>query len=364
MKTKATLMFLALVFLLAGAAETAFGKDAVGATVSKATGSPVIVNNGNANANGTFAIGTIQLFYTVNAYQFTAGTFATFDVDWTDIGGYSSGPATNYSSGVTLYLDQIGGTDVILSPNPASFPVTYAGQTGVSTVTISINGNVPSDPALNCDGCELVGNLRLGTAPSGAHLDTVTNIQVHIKLVHPTNCLKVYNFLTDQDFTMGILSSTTVKVKNGVVKSSNPGQYSDNVLIANTCASDQYFDLGIVLDPSFQTNPHDNPGQAVFTYSSSGIVDPTIFNITSFGTGSPQGQNLCLQDVKVTGGTTFLATVHSEVIKGLAATSLPSDGDLDFSASLYQNVNSGCTGAMDSLATPDPAYFSLPFTIN
>ena len=49
--------------------------------------------------------------------------------------------------------------------------------------------------------------------------------------------------------------------------------------------------------------------------------------------------------------------------KGIPQTSLPVDGSFDFAASLYQNANAGCSGPLNSLASPNPATFTLPFTI-
>jgi hypothetical protein len=53
--------------------------------------------------------------------------------------------------------------------------------------------------------------------------------------------------------------------------------------------------------------------------------------------------------------------VHSDV-KGVAASTLPADGSFDFNATLYETVNSGCSGTLDTLADPNPATFTLPFT--
>jgi hypothetical protein len=366
MKTKKILFAGAL---LVAMASTAWAKDAVKASVSNWTGSPIVQVNGDPYARGTYAVGTIHLYYTVVGNTFTAGNFGSFDVDWAIGANLTKGGATDYSAGVTMNLQQIGGTNTVLTPDPASFFITSNGQVGKSHVSVAIGSGVPSDPELNCDGCELVGHLQLSTTPQGAKLDTVTDILVKIKLVHPTACLKVYNFVTDQDYQLGILSTTSLNVPTrganaGKVVSSQPGQYSDNVLIANICSSAQSFDLKVGLDANFETNPSSNPGQAVFTYSTSGEVDPGSFSISGFGSGTSQGQQLCLQNVTVAAGTTFLTTVHSQVKKGVLASSLPADGSFDFAAALYQNVNSGCTGALNTMASPNPASFTLPFTTN
>ena len=356
--TRGFVAFAAIAVVSGLAAGNAWAKDSMAVSVTNATGAPVVVNNGQA-------VGTIQLFYTVNASAFTMGEFAAFDVKWvTSAGG---GKATDYSEAVTFSLlqDQQGGF-VDLVPNPSAFTLTATGQGDTSRVTVYIAPDKAGNLPPSVDGTELVGNLKLD---AGSKVGTVTNIQVHIRLVHPTGpCLKVYNFVTDQDFNLGILNSASVNIgkngaKAGKVVSSQPGQFSDNVLIANTCATDHSFDLKIGLDSSFDTNPKGNPGNAVFSYTAAGEFDTTSFNaMMTNGTGN--GQNVCLQNVTVPAGTSFLATVHSEVRKDMSQTLLPADGSFDFAATLHDNVNTSCTGVLYSEASPNPATFTLPFTKN
>jgi hypothetical protein len=351
--TSRLVAFVAIAVVSALTAGNAWAKDSMTVEVTNASGDPVIVNNGEA-------VGTIQLFYTVNANAFTVGEFATFDVNWvTSVG---SGKATEYGAGLpfTLKQDQQGG-NVDLAPAPHTFMLTATGQSDKSTVTVYITpdkaGFLPAE-----DGSDLVGNLKLDAGPD---VRTETKIQVHIRLVHPTDCVKVYNFVTDQDFSMGLLSTTSLTVpKNGKnagkITSSQPGQFSDNVLIVNTCATAQSFDLGIGLDSSFSINPNGNP---VKTYTATAAFDIENFEDMMTNGGAPNGQNLCLQKVTVLGNASFLATVHSAVKDSWPQTWLPTDGSFDFSANVYQNVNSNCTGPFHSLASPSPATFTLPFTI-
>jgi hypothetical protein len=351
-RTKTLIATIVLAFVCAWPSANAWAKDSMAVSVSNATDSPVIVNNGQA-------VGTIQVFYTVNASAFSIGEFASFDVNWDTSAG--SGAATNYGAGVTFTLsqDQQGGY-VDLLPSPNTFALTATGQNGVSRITVYISpdnaGNLPSA----ADGTDLVGNLKLD---AGSKVGTVTNIQVHIRLVHPTDCLKVYDFVTDQDFNLGILNSTSLTIaKNGPnagkVMSSQPGQFSDNVLVVNTCGSDQSFDLRIGLDSSFTTNG----ANAVKTYTAAGEFDSTDFNTIMSGYGDPKGTSLCLQNVTVAAGMSFLATAHSKIKDNWLQTSLPADASFDFAASLYQQVNAGCSGSLHSLASPNPAAFTLPFT--
>jgi len=351
--TKTAIATIVLAFVCAWSTGTAWAKDSMTVSVANASGSPVVVNNGQA-------VGTIQLFYTVNASAFTMGEFATFDVNWVTSAG--PGKATDYSSGVTFTLtqDQKGGF-VDLSPSPNTFTLSTTGQSDVSKVTIYISPDKAGNLPPTVDGTDLVGNLKLD---AGSQVGTVTNIQVHIRLVHPTDCLKVYNFVTDQDFNLGILDTTSLKVptngaKAGKVTSSQPGQFSDNVLVVNTCGSEQSFDLRIGLDSSFSTNG----GNAVKSYTAAGEFDSSNFNTILSGTGTPNGQSLCLQNVIVAPGMSFLATAHSKVQDNWPQTSLPADGSFDFAARLYQQVNAGCSGSLHSLASPNPATFTLPFTI-
>ena len=352
--TRKLLAIIMLAILCAWPTGTAWAKDSMTVSVTNATGSPVIVNNGLAN-------GTIQLFYTVNANAFTLGEFASFDLDWVTVLNANPKNATDYGSGIqfTLGQDQNGGY-VDLVPAKSTFDLFAAGQTGTSRITVFITADKAGDLPPTVDGTDLVGNLKL---EAGSKVGTVTSIQVHIRLVHPTNCLKVYNFVTDMEFNELLTTSLNVPVNGrnaGKVVSSQPGQVSDNVLIANTCATDQSFDLGIGLDSSFSVSSNGNPVKA---YAAGGEFDSSDFNALLATDPTYKGQSLCLQNVTVPAGSSFLATVHAGVKTQWPQGSLPADGTFDFAASLYQNVNSGCTAPLYSLATPNPATFTLPFTI-
>jgi len=354
MQISAKTFLVGVAVVLAIANGTASAKDSLVVTVNNASGTPLIVNNGQVP-------GVIQVFYTVNAPVFPAGLFATFDVEWVLNQG---SPATNYGSGLPFELkqDQQGGY-IDLASNPGSFVLTSAGQSNKSTVTVYItpdkDGNLPP----SADGTDLVGILKLD---AGSKVGSATSIQVHVRLVHPTACLKVYNFITDQDFTIGILSTTNLTVpKNGAragqVTSSQPGQFSDNVLIANLCGIDQSFDLGMALDASFTVSG--NAANAVAAYTASGEFDTSNFN-TIMSEPATKYPGLCLQNMIVPADSSLLVTVHSKIKDFWPQTSGPSDKSFDFSAALYETVNAGCTGALDTLAAPNAATATLPFTIN
>ena len=93
-------------------------KDSLTATVSNATGSPIIVHNGEAS-------GTIQLFYTVTAYQFATGLFADVQIEQR-------------------------GADLVVSviENPIINRVVFEGNDNVALDDLLIGNLAPSRPIL------------------------------------------------------------------------------------------------------------------------------------------------------------------------------------------------------------------------
>jgi hypothetical protein len=343
---------------------TALAKDAVQAGVTIPAGEPipVITENGSGYTPGTYATGTIQLNYVYVGTTFPQGPFARFNLG---LNVYDTASVKNEPAyPVALDVEQIGGGNVSLVPGTSPVFVSGLGWTAVVPVDISIPDDIATSADWDDDGDQLVGILRLVT-PGGSQLDTVTNVLVKITLVHPSAaCLKAYNFITDAALT-NTTTSTEVNVnKQGKVTSTNPyGSLSDNVLVANTCAGAESFDLKIGLDSWFTTQPSNNPGNAVFTFSTAGEIDPTTFNIGSFGTGTAQGQKLCLGSVSVPAGATFLATVHVAINNNQLASGLPAGGTFNgFVASLF-GAATACSGALNPMANPNPVSAPLAFTI-
>ena len=354
---------LVLVGVICGAA-TASASDAIQAGVSIPADQPVpvLTENGTGYTPGTYAVGVIHLDYTYVGTTFPSGPFATFTLNL-GVSPTSNGRDTSYP--LTLKLTDLGSPNVTLSPATSPLQVWGAAWTASVPVTISIPSEVAANPLLNADGTVLVGNLKLD---AGNDAKTVTNIQVKITLVHPTACLKVYDFITDADLTNAITSTEVGVNKKGKVTSTNPyGSLSDNLLVVNTCGTPETLDAKIWLDPAFITQPNNNPGNAVFTFGTSGEIDPSTFSIASFGLGTPQGQQLCLTNVSVPAGSTFLATVHMSIINGMAAAVLPGGGAgpgtfSGFGAALYA-AGSVCSGDPVSIANPNPVSAPLAFTI-
>jgi hypothetical protein len=351
--------FLFLLPLTLALAVPALAGDAIKASVEPISPSPVVTVNGSGYTPGTYAIGTIQLFYTVVDTHFTPGTFATFTLKLEDTTNYKSGQNTSYP--VTLNLDQTGSKNLLLLPAQPSFRVTDATWSGSTVVTIAIPPDVP-----DADGTELVGNLQLETDPPGSHLDTVTTVQVHVRLVHPAGaCLRTYDFITDENLA-ALAAPLAVNVKNGEIKSTNPGQLSDNVFVVNACSEPESFDLRILLDAAFKTNPSSNPGNAVFTYVTVGTTAPLVSTVASFkaGTETKYGQALCLPAITLEPNQTLLATVHMALNKAVAPCALPTGpSQFSFSAEVRLPGTTCGADALSSLATSNPVEATLTYDL-
>jgi len=357
-------LVLALVVILTSA--PVWASDKVQAEVKETAPAAVVTPNG-------MAVGTTHVVYTVTAFELTPGSpVGSFKVDLSilDLPG---NPETSYGLTLKLSQKQEGAGNLILTPDDEAFSVldaTWDNGDG-TTVTVTIPDTPPSD-----DGATLTGTLQLEAEgplndrgrPTNPQLNTNTSIVVKVVLLHPTACLKAANFVTDNEFNAldTVLVNLKTDKKTGVttVNSTNPGQFSDNVLVVNSCGEDQQIDLKINLDSCFDTNPAGNPGQAVFTYLAAGVVDEASFDISAFGAKTAQGQSLCLSGLTVPAGQTLLATVHMGAVKDILASALPADTTFAFAANIFEAGSESCTsGILQSFSDINPATASVPFAI-
>jgi hypothetical protein len=328
---KASLRIFVLVLLAVLTTGAAWANDQIVSTVTYGSGPvPIIVNNGHPP-------GTIQLLYTVVATHYTCGQFATFNLAMVDQSGTGHGGV--YPATLSL-TDAGAGTGAQLSPAPASFSVSGVGWNDSSTVTVNIVDCSASD-----DGHVLIGNLQ-ESVPGSAHIDTVSTVQVHIKLIVPSPaCLKLYSFESDQD-TFDLLTSVTVVAPHVFVKATNPGAVSVDGLVVNTCTTPETFDEYINLGQYWATNPGSNAGNSTFTYTLAGEVDPTTYSLATWGAGTQQGETVCINNFTLQPGDSFLTRVHSQIIGGTPVTSLPSSPPgFPFAAGLYV-PNTSCAGSL------------------
>lgn len=347
---------------ICGAAASAWAKDAVVAAVSTPLSppNPIIIQNGTQYSQGTYAIGTIQLFYTVQAYQFTPGNFGYFTLDLSIQGGKNT-PATNYP--VTLSLKQTGSANLDLVPVTDSFNVVDVNWHDSTRININIPASVASDPSFQVDGSELVANLQMITQ-NRSNLDTVTTIQLHLRLVHPTDCLRAYSFITNNDNTAQVNPiQVSKKINNGQV-SSDPQNPHYIVVVTNTCSVVQCLDTRFGINSDFQLKG----AQAVKTFSSNSLIDTFSEASSFFGSdpvASPKGISMCLTapatnlcgsgGIPIIGGESFLMKADI-TIKSNASFPPPAQYTGFDAALLNGGSTSNCTvtGTLNSVADPNP----------
>lgn len=329
--------------LFCATSTTLFAEDAITTTVTAPappSTSVVIRNNGSSS-------GTIQLLYTFTGQHLPCGSsnaFATFSLALAGSTGTNTKTTPSYPQTLTFSTVQNGnGGPVQLSADPAGpFTINAMPWNTSSMVTVTLpDCNKIGTPT---DGQEVNGMLNIATGT--AHLATVSGVLVKVKLSIPssTACLQPYSFETENDGTP--LGSVTVTSNaKGIVKATQPGDISADGLVVNNCSTDQNFDMQVVLDPNWSTNPANNPGNAVFTYTFSGELDPSIFATA----GTSNAEAVCLVNVPLQSGQSFLEVVHSQIDSGIASSSLSSSGNFNFSTVLYP-AKTGCGGGSTNAA--------------
>lgn len=363
-------IFACLVFAaMFAVGNSAWAKDAVVAEVATpmAPSNPIMIQNGTQYSLGTYAIGTIQLFYTVPSYQFTAGNFGYFTLRLSIQAGKST-PTTNYP--VALTLKQTGSANLDLVPATDNFNVANASWHGSTRVDINIPASVADNPTFQVDGAELVANLQM-TVPNRSYLDTVTTIQVHLILAHPTACLKAYSFITNNDNTAEvdpILISKNDSRNNHDV-SSNPQNPHYIVVVTNTCSIAQCIDTRFALNSDFELKG----AEAVKTFSSNSLIDTSSDVSNFFGAdpkAHPEGVSMCVTapasalcgsgGIPVLGGDSFLLKADFRIKAD--ATFPPPAQYTGFESILLEGGSTGnCTvdGTMSSIADPNPTSAAL-----
>jgi hypothetical protein len=351
-KTPLTVLLLAMLFTLTTGA---WAGDALQTNVTAV--SQLSQNPPNVIGSGSTS-GVIQLLYTYIGYSFPCGQFATFNLGFQVVTGPPQSPT--YPSPLVL-ADSGKASFVQLAPAPSGLSVLNNSWSGSSSVTVNINncGGLP-----NTDGSEIDGTMLMINNQS--NLSAFSSVQVLIKLVfpNPAGCLKLYSFESNQG-TLDLLTSLTVVAdKKGLVKSTNPGEISADALVVNTCPTPQTFDLGENLGQFWRTNPYNNPGNAVFTFTTAGEVDPGDYNFADWGQGTKQGESLCIQNFTLQSQDSLLMRVHSKIINGSLVSDLPkSPSEFPFVTGLYTGGSSCGTPLSSGLVTPNPATSAVSYTV-
>ena len=322
---------------------------------------PIITENGNPYAQGSYAIGTLRLEYTVVGYTFPAGAFASFDLGLRTVS--KSGSSTVYPAALNLW--QSGSSNLALSASPDSFTIAGHPWQSSSTVSIAIPTEVALDPALNADGTTLVANLQL-SSNGGARLGTPTSIQVKIRLVHPTACVRLYTFLSDMELDtvvsdMTLAYSTSPGNQNKIVSASPSTHVRHNILLVNTCANDELVDLAISKDPRFTFGPNGAPAKAVFIYSTAGELAPGAIDLGSMTEEDALGKVLQVLDLELPAGETVLVTSHLRLDNDTYNALNIGAGPFVFGAATYEP--GGTFVLLHGQTTPNPASTSVTFSL-
>jgi hypothetical protein len=210
----------------------------------------------------------------------------------------------------------------------------------------------------------------------------VTTIQIHIMLVFPNACLKLYNVITDNGVTFvvdtyGIAAKSTPHL--GDIKNTSPQGPSDVVYVVNTCPESYPVDIGVNLQSDFTPAPA-SPGHSLAFFSSNTFDPNSESLIDAWGNdefGSPSSTaigaaSLCLVNKTVLANTTYLVTAGFDLLATITSVSqLPSyPGTLgtaftgtfsSFTSGVF-NANSSC-GVGSSLAQPNSITLPLNFSV-
>lgn len=344
----------ALVLALFGQGQ-AVAKDAIQATVDGNI--YVFEENGNPNANGTYAIGTLKVFMIVPATEWPA-TLDPVVLDMA-IKAIDKKPETKYT--VPIRLRQAGG-DLVLTPGPDTFNVDSAAWTDSSTIAVSVPQSILDDDSFDTDGTVLVANLQIEPTQPAKHLDTVTTIQIRAMLVHPavTTCLRTVMFLSDNgvntDVSSGGFKQKYKTTPSFSLQGTVPSQFLGDVLVVNTCDSPKEFDLEIVLDSAFAQK---SPGDSVFVTRTANAASDNDALIDTFAElkvdkgdftfNVSTDTDLCIGGLALPGKFSLWAKADIEYARDfadLAALELEEGATYDeFTATVRSVAATPCTGA-------------------
>jgi hypothetical protein len=329
-------------------------------TIPDSQPEPIITANGNPYAQGSYAVGTLRLEYEYVGFVFQPGFFASFDLGLDTV--HTSGSATVYPA--DLNLGQSGLPNVVLAPSPASFTVTPLPWSGSSTVSISVPASVANNPAFSVDGTVIVGNLQLSTN-AGSKLGTTTSVQVKIRLVHPTACLKQYTFFSDRNISAdvsalvlsyGTHGPNTDKIMNMSTVSANAS--AQIVLLVNTCESDRTVDLRVAPDARFVFGP--GGGNTTFVYSGAGALSPGAINVGTLASVDSLSHTLDVTNLTVAAGHSVLIKVHLVLDGSLTR---PTIGATPFHFASTAFLPGGTFTTMDTEVDPNPATRDVAFSL-
>lgn len=295
--------------------------------------------------------GNVTINYVVNGFAFPSGELGRFTLHMRT----NDNPNTNHEP---TYPVAVG-----LSLNGLNLPLTMSPLTNISLTGLGNESTKEIVVNIDCSGGCPTGDgdfIDRQLQFSGTNLNTGVKVHVIVTLVHPPvgECLAAANFVTDQGWTERVSSTEVITIANGrnagTVRATTPyGQLSQDVVVSSACAETRYFDLKIELDNTWETNPNNNPGNAVFTYYSDEDIDLATYVPEVSAEKTPQGQQLCLANLYLDPGESLIATVHMQIQRGIAEGLLPpADPGFVFKAYIRE-PDATCGNGSDILSLDD-----------
>ncbi|MGK2944408.1 MAG: hypothetical protein ACSLFC_06680, partial [Desulfuromonadales bacterium] len=240
-------------------------------------------------------------------------------------------------------------------------------------VSVSVPGTVANDPDFQADGTELVANLQLSTPPK-THLDTVTTVKVHMTLVHPTEtaaCIVPLHLVANQNFDTDLsdVGAFLSYQTNTTTLSSTPNDFQHLIALVNTCEDDIPLDLATAINDNFELHQA-NAVRTTAVAQEFVDLDALLGYGLNWDTLSNAGTNLCLEDIVVPGGETFIiaerarikasgyfpGTYASSIGRGLGAWSYNG-----FTFAAHEENAGGCgTGELSLDVEPNEGEVSIP----
>jgi len=336
--------------------------ETVKAAVSIPAGQPepLVTYNGNAVPPGAYSVGTLRLEYDYVGFNFPEGTFAEFDLNLALAAG--NGGPTNYNAPLTL--GQSGSPNMVLTPTPAAFTVTGPSWTDTAIIQVAIPHAVAINPLLNVDGTVLVGNMQLAS-PGRSGLGTATSVQVKIRLVYPTSCLRQYTFLSDRDISADVGSVVMSYGTRGgnVDKIMNMSPVSANalaqvVLLVNTCAEDHLVDLRVAPDARLVFGPGN--GNTTFVYSGPGELAPGAIDTASLVAVSASSHVVSITNLNIKAGESVLVKLHLVLDGSLTRNTI---GSSPFVLGSTAFLPGGTFTSLDTEVDPNPATRNVTFSL-
>jgi hypothetical protein len=190
-------------------------------------------------------------------------------------------------------------------------------------------------------------------------------VQVKIRLVHPTSCLRQYTFLSDREIS-GDVGSLVLSygTKNGNLDQIlhmfpvSANALAQVVLLVNTCAEDHVVDLRVTPDTRFVFGPGN--GNTTFVYSGAGELAPGAIDTSTLAAVSTSSHVLDVTNLTIKAGESVLVKLHL-VLDGTLTRNTIGSSPFILASAAY--LPGGTFTSLDTEVDPNPATKNVTFTL-